>query len=182
MLKIPDSMYISDFKYCLLSPQHWAQTAPDNMQRTRMETDAECVILICGQGQHRCTVPRSRDTNTPVFWMALATSTYQAFVAPIEAMESQFCQQEHVLQLPGRCHLMHNEVNEFVAKKNVLLTDSNRTNDTSVSEGASPDDETRKASNLSQATSDKDSGDTRATQVGPLTFDPTPQLGDDEQR
>ena len=29
--------------------------------------------------------------------------------------------------------------------------------------------------------SDEDSGDTRATQVGPLTFDPTPQLEDDEQ-
>jgi hypothetical protein len=52
MIKIPDSMYVPDLKYCLLSPQHWAQTAPDNMQGTRMETDAECVILIWGQGQH----------------------------------------------------------------------------------------------------------------------------------
>jgi hypothetical protein len=50
-----------------------------------------------------------------------------------------------------------------------------------VSEGASPDDETIQASNVSRATSDKDNGDTRATQVGPLTFDPTPQLEDDEQ-
>jgi hypothetical protein len=96
-------------------------------------------------------------------------------------MESQFCQQENVLQLPGHHHLMHNEDNEFLVKENVLLTYSNRKNDTSVSDGASSDDETIKASNLSQATSDEDSGDTRATQVGPLTFDPTPQLEDDEQ-
>ncbi len=34
---------------------------------------------------------------------------------------------------------------------------------------------------MSQATSDEDSGDTKAIQVGPLTFDPTPQLEDDEQ-
>ena len=108
-------------------------------------------------------------------------STYQAFVACIKAMESQFCQQEHVLQLPGRHHLMHDKDDEFLAKENVLLTDSDHKNDTLVSEGASPDDETIKASNLSQATSDEDNGDTRATQVGPLTFDPTPQLEDDEQ-
>jgi hypothetical protein len=52
MIKILDSMYVPDLEYCLLSPQHWAQTAPDNMQGTRMETDVECVILIWGQGQH----------------------------------------------------------------------------------------------------------------------------------
>jgi hypothetical protein len=56
--------------------------------------------------------------------MAPATSTYQAFVACVEAMESQFCQQEHVLQLLGHCHLMHNKDNEFLAKENILLTNS----------------------------------------------------------
>jgi hypothetical protein len=76
---------------------------------------------------------------------------------------------------------MCDEDNEFLAEENVLLTNSYCKNDTLGSEGASPDDETIKASNLSQATSDEDSGDTRATQVGPLTFDPTPQLEDDEQ-
>jgi hypothetical protein len=52
MIKIPNSMYVPDLKYCLLLPQHWAQTAPDSIQRTRMETDSECVLLIWGQGQH----------------------------------------------------------------------------------------------------------------------------------
>ena len=47
--------------------------------------------------------------------------------------------------------------------------------------GASPDDETIKANNLSTEMSDKDVGDTEITGVGPLTFDPTPQLEDDER-
>ncbi len=145
-----------------------------------METDSECVIIIWGQGLHRCTVPHSWDTNTPVFWTAPATSIYQAFVACIEAMESQFHQREHVLQLPGCCHLMHQEDNTFLVEENILLTNSYCKNDTSVSEGADPNNETIQASNSSQATSDEDSGDTKATQVGPLTFDPTPQLEDDE--
>jgi hypothetical protein len=34
---------------------------------------------------------------------------------------------------------------------------------------------------LNQETPEKDSGGTKATQVGPLTFDPNPQLEDDEQ-
>jgi hypothetical protein len=76
---------------------------------------------------------------------------------------------------------MHDEEDTFLAKENILLTNSYRKNDTSVSEGTGPDDEIIQASNLSQVTSDKDSSDTKATQVGPLTFDPTPQLEDDER-
>ncbi len=76
---------------------------------------------------------------------------------------------------------MHDEDNEFLAKENILLTDSYCKNDTSVSEGAGPNNKTIHASNLSQAMSDKDSGDTKAIQVGPLTFYPTPQPEDDEQ-
>ena len=181
MIKIQNSMYVPDLKYCLLLPQHWAQTAPDSIRGTRMETDSECVIHIWGQGQHQRTVPHSRDANTPVFLAALATSTYQAFVARVKAMESQFHQREHVIQLPERCHLMHNKKDKFLAEENILLTNSYCKNDTSVSEGAGPNNETIQASNLSQVASDKDSGDTEATQVGPLTFDPTPQLEDDEQ-
>jgi hypothetical protein len=76
---------------------------------------------------------------------------------------------------------MHDKDKKFLAKENILLTNSYCKNDTSVSEGASPDNKTIQASNLSQATSDEDSCDNEATQVGPLTFDPTPQLEDDEQ-
>jgi hypothetical protein len=76
---------------------------------------------------------------------------------------------------------MHNKDNKFLAKENILLTNSYCKNDTSVSEGAGPNNETIQASNLSHAMSDEDSGDTKATQVGPLTFNPTPQLKDDKQ-
>jgi hypothetical protein len=147
MVKIPNCMYVPDLKYFLLLPQHWAQTAPDSIQGTRMETDSECVILTWGQGQHQRTVPHSRDTNTLVFWTAPATSTYQGFVACIKAIESQFCQQEHVLQLPGRRHLMHNEDDKFLAEENILLTNSYCKNDTSVSEGAGTNVKTIQASN-----------------------------------
>ncbi len=44
-------------------------------------------------------------------------------------MESQFCQQEHVLQLLGRRHLMQDNDDEFLAEENILLTDSYCKND-----------------------------------------------------
>jgi hypothetical protein len=76
---------------------------------------------------------------------------------------------------------MQDEDDKFLVKENILLTNSYCKNDMSVSEGAGPNNKTIQASNLSQATSDENSGDTEATQVGPLTFNPTPQLEDDEQ-
>ena len=75
---------------------------------------------------------------------------------------------------------MHGE-DEFLAKENILLSNKYQKTDISVTEGASPDNETIKTNNLSTETSDEDIGDTETTRVGPLTFDPTPQLEDDEQ-
>ena len=145
-----------------------------------METDADGVVLIWGQGKHRCTIPHSRDTNTPFFFTAPATSTYPAFSTHVEAMEAQFHHQEQVIQLPGRRCSMHGE-DEFLAKEIILLSDEYQKTDISVTEGASPDDETIKANNLSTETSDEDIGDTETTRVGHLTFDPTPQLEDDKR-
>ena len=51
-IKIADSMYVPDLKYCLLSPQHWAQKAQESAQGTRMETNADGVVFIRGQGKH----------------------------------------------------------------------------------------------------------------------------------
>jgi len=89
-IKNADSMYVPDLKYCLLSPQHWAQKAQESARRTKMETDANGVVLIWGQGKHLHTIPHSRDTNTPFFCTAPATPTYRAFSAHVEAMEAQF--------------------------------------------------------------------------------------------
>ena len=179
-IKIADSMYVPDLKFCLLSPQHWAQKAHESARGTRMETDADGVILIWGHGDHRRTIPHSRDTNTPVFRTAPNTSTYRAFSAHVEAMEANFHRQQHVIQLPGRRRLMDEE-DEFLAEENLLLSEDYRKKDFSATEGASHDDETIKAGNVHTDTSEEDEQETETARIGPLTFDPTPQLEDDEQ-
>ncbi len=92
-------------------------------------------------------------------------------------MEAQF---HHREQLPGRRRSMHGK-DEFLAEENILLSNEYQKTDISVTEGASPNDETIKANNLSMEASDEDIGDKETTRVGPLTFDPTPQLEDDKQ-
>ena len=94
-------------------------------------------------------------------------------------MEANFHHQEHVIQLPGRRHLMHDE-DEFLVEENIPLSDNYKNTTFSATEGASHDDETIKAGNVYMDTSDEDEQETETTQIGPLTFDPTPQLEDDE--
>jgi hypothetical protein len=93
-------------------------------------------------------------------------------VALFEAAEAQYHQREHVLQMPGRLHLDK----EFTAEENVHtdilkkpLTDS---------EGATSDDLTVQASNLSSEKGGKEEKQT--TRMGPLTFDVNPELEEDE--
>ena len=50
-----------------------------------------------------------------------------------------------------------------------------------ATEGASHDDETIKAGNVHMDTSDEVEQETETTRIDPLTFNPTPQLEDDEQ-
>jgi hypothetical protein len=45
---IPESLYIPGMKKCLLSPQHWAQTAAD--KKTWMENFDDCCILFWDGG------------------------------------------------------------------------------------------------------------------------------------
>ena len=127
-----------------------------------------------GPGKHRRTIPHSRDTNIPFFCTAPATSTYRAFSARV------FHHQEQVIQLPGRRRSMHGK-DKFLAEENILLSDEYQKTDILVTEGVSPIDETIKANNLSMETSDEGIGDTEITRVGPLTFETTPQLEDDER-
>jgi hypothetical protein len=177
-VKIPNSAYVPGLKYCLLSPQHWVQEAKDKFplpRGTRMENDDEAIILLWGQGKCRQTVPHSPNTNTPVFRTAQASYTYRAFVANVKAMEAQYYHNEKVLLLPGQRHQLIDQP-EFMAEENDLLPNKK---DTLASEGATVDDETVKASNLT--TTQPTSKESTATQVGPLTFDPSPQLEDDEQ-
>jgi hypothetical protein len=140
-----------------------------------MENDDEAIILLWAQGKYCQTVPHSPNTNTPVFWMAPASYTYCAFVANVEAMEAQYHCNEKVLLLPGQRHQLIDKP-EFMAEENVLLLNKK---DTLASEGATVDDETVKASNLT--TTQPTSKESTATQVGLHTFDPSLQLKDDEQ-
>ncbi len=104
-----------------------------------------------------------------------ASYTYRAFVPNVEAMEAQYHCNKNVLLLPGQRHQLIDQP-EFMAEENVLLPNKK---DFLASDGATVDNETVKVSNLT--TSQPMSKESTATQVGPLIFDPSLQLEDDEQ-
>jgi hypothetical protein len=76
--------------------------------------------------------------------MAPASYTYCAFVANVEAMEAQYHHNKKVLLLLGQHHHLIDQP-EFMAEENVLLPNKK---DTLASEGATVNNETIKASNL----------------------------------
>jgi hypothetical protein len=86
-----------------------------------MKNDDEAIILLWGQGKYcRTPVPRSPNTNTPVFQMALASYMYRAFVANVEAMEAQYHHNEKLLLFPGQHHQLIDQP-EFMAEEYVLV-------------------------------------------------------------
>ncbi len=130
------------------------------------------LTLICNQQKYQRTIPYHSLTNTPSFRTAPASRTYRAFVALFEAAEAQYHQREHVLQMPGLLHLHK----DFTAKENVHadilkkpITDS---------EGATSNNLTVQASNLSSGKGDKEEKET--TRMGLLTFDVNPELEDNK--
>ena len=90
-------------------------------------------------------------------------------------MEAQYHCNKKVLLLLGQHHHLIDQP-EFMAEENVLLPNKK---DTLASEGATVNNETIKASTLT--TTQPMSKESTATQVGPLTFDLSLQLEDDEQ-
>jgi hypothetical protein len=137
-----------------------------------MEEDDEALMLIWKQCKHRRTILYHPLTNTPSLRTAPASRTYCAFVALFEAAEAQYHQREHVLQMPGRLH--HDE--EFTAEENIhtVILKKPLTN----SEGATSNNLTVQASNLSSEKGDKEEKQT--TRMGPLTFDVNPKLEEDK--
>jgi hypothetical protein len=115
-IRIPESLYVHEMKKCLLSLQHWAQTAAD--KKTWMGNFDDCSILFWSGGQK--TVPFSTTTNVPTFFMAPTLHTYQTFATLFEAYEAPFFQRETVLQVPG-CTLLRENAKitpeEFVAEE-----------------------------------------------------------------
>jgi hypothetical protein len=108
---IPESLYVPGMKKCLLSPQHWVQTA-------WMGNLDDCCILFWGRGQK--TIPFSTTTNVPTFFTIPSSRMYQTFATTFEACEAPFFQRETVLQVPG-CTLLRENAKitpeEFVAKE-----------------------------------------------------------------
>jgi hypothetical protein len=124
------------------------------------------------QRRHQQTIPYHSLTNTPSFPTAQALHIYRTFVALFEAAEAQYHQWDHILQMPGQLHL----IEEFTAKKNVHTCILKKP--LMASEGATSDNLTVQASNLSSEKGDKEEKQT--TRMGPLTFDINPELEEDE--
>jgi hypothetical protein len=92
-IKIPNSLYVSESKRCLLSPQHWMQEAKDNYPRpkgTRMEQDNEFYYVNCGQAKYEKLDPYNPSTNLPIMYTTTLSRIYPAFATTFEAMEAPF--------------------------------------------------------------------------------------------
>jgi hypothetical protein len=115
-IHIPKSLYVPGMKKCLLSPQHWAQTAADKM--TWMGNFDDCCILFWNRGQK--TIPFRTTTNVPTFLTAPSLHRYQTFGATFEACEAPFFQRETIPQVPG-CMLLRENAKitpeEFMAEE-----------------------------------------------------------------
>ncbi len=175
LIKIPNSKYVPALKVCLLSPHHWAQEAKDHYpvpKGTKTDTNDKVLTLILNQRKYQRTIPYHPLTNTPYFCTAPAWRTYHAFMALFEAVEVQYHQREHVLQMPGQLHLNK----EFIPKENVHANIPKK--HITDSEGATSDNLTVQASNLSSGKVDKE--EKESTRMGPLTFDVNHELEEDK--
>ncbi len=169
---IPEFLYVPGMKKCLLSPQHWAQTAADK-KKTRMGNFDDCCILFWDRGQK--TIPFSTTTNVPTFFMAPSLRTYQTFAATFEACEAPFFQKETILQVPG-CTLLRENAEitpeEFVAEEDFHCGNRKWL----INDKVNKDDETICTSNVPDKTATPDKSICR----GPLIFDPSPPIAEDE--
>jgi hypothetical protein len=140
-IKIPNSLYASELKRCLLSPQHWVQEEKDNYPRPkgmRMSLDNEFYYVHRGQAKYPKLIPYDPSTNVPILYTAALLRAYHAFATTFEAMEAPFFQRERVLQFPGRGRTINNPKlvpEEFVVEENV-----NYWKEVLASEGANADD------------------------------------------
>jgi hypothetical protein len=171
---IPESLYVPGMKKCLLSPQHWVQTAND--KKTWMGNFDDCCILFWDGGQK--TVPFSTTTNVPTFFMAPFLRTYQTFAAIFEACEAPIFQRETVLQVPG-CTLLRENAEitpeEFEAEEDFHHGNKKQLIDNKVNK----DNETICTSNVPDPP-DETAAPDKSICHGPLIFDPLPPIAVDE--
>jgi hypothetical protein len=172
--RIPKSLYVPGMKKCLLSPQHWVQTAAD--KKTWMGNFDDCCIQFWDGGQK--TIPFSTTTNIQTFFTAPSLCMYQTLAATFEACAAPFFQRETVLQVPGRMLLRENaEITpeEFVAEEDLHHGNRKWLIDNKVNE----DDETICTSNVPDPPDETATPDESICR-GPLIFDPSPPIAADE--
>ncbi len=125
-------------------------------------------------------VPFNKSRNMPIFYTASSSCAYQAFAGTFEAMEATFFQRETVIQIPGHRLLREDaEVTpeEFIAKED-LHCGATKQKSIEVDE-VDKDDDTVCTSNLPFPPEDLEEPDP-SIWWGPLTFDPSPPLDEDE--
>jgi hypothetical protein len=173
---IPILLYLPELKSCLLLPQHWVQEAGDG--QTWMVNLAHHCILQWADG--RKTVPFNKSSNMPIFYTFSSSCAYQAFTGTFKALEAPFIQRETVIQIPGR-RLLREEAEitpeEFIAKED-LHRRATKKKSLEVDE-VDEDNGTVCTSNLPPPPEDPEEPDV-FIQKGPLTFDPSPPLAEDE--
>jgi hypothetical protein len=147
-IRIPNSLYLTELRKCLLSPQHWVQESGD-WQTWMGNHEHNCVLNWKGG---RKTIPFNMTTNTPIFYTAPSSCAYCALTSIFEAFEAPYYCREMILQFPG-CRRTVDKPNivpeEFVAEENV-----NYCKVVLASEGVNVDDKTVKTSNLSSPPQD----------------------------
>jgi hypothetical protein len=79
---IPNSFYIPDGKVCLMSPQHWAQSAKNG--RAWEETGADNCTLYWRDGKHKLIVPLGKHDNVATLQLSPGYELYKAFCAKAE--------------------------------------------------------------------------------------------------
>ena len=128
---IPNSLYLPSLPVSLLSPQHWAQEARDDIpisHGTRMENYADGCKLIWHQMDFSKTVPFDAATNTPVFWTAPSTHSYCAFISSAVDINRAYYQTEIVENhyapraIPRR--ITPPSPDEFIADENINMSEN----------------------------------------------------------
>ena len=195
-IRIPHSLYLPELPMCLLSPQHWAQEADDNVpipRGTRMENFADGCRLIWNQLDFSKTIPFNATTNTPVFHTAPSACTYCAFVASAADIDRAY------QSVPIENHSAHFQVprritpptpDEFIADENIHTHGNGGGNNTHVRttrthissldvtplSTTAPEDTPPHGTSTSTPTSDLP-----IRRAGALTFDPSQDSNEREE-
>jgi Reverse transcriptase (RNA-dependent DNA polymerase) len=83
---IPNSFYVPDGKVCLMSPQHWAQSAKNG--RAWEETGSENCTLYWKDGKHKLVVPLGERDNVATLQLSPGYEKYMAFCAQAEIQDN----------------------------------------------------------------------------------------------